>query len=91
LWGIARLSRCRPELLIEKGADKDIPAYLDAPDPGTRALAALAAGTLRLETTRRKLSHLTSDPAPLTLYLETDFVQTTVGAMAYSALEALDQ
>lgn len=90
LWGIARLSRCRPELLLKKGADKDIPPYLDAPDPETRALAALSAGALRLETTRQKLHHLTADLAPLTLYLESDFVQTTVGAMAHSALEALD-
>ena len=91
LWGIARLSTVRPELLLAKGADQDIPPYLTAPDPETRALAALAAGALRLETTRPALHQLTADPSPLTLYLNTDFVQTTLGAMAQSALEALDQ
>lgn len=91
LWGIARLSSVRPQLLVENGADKDIPAYLKAADPETRALAALAAGTLRLKTTRQTLHKLTADPCPLTLYLVTDFVHTTVGAMAQSALEALDQ
>ncbi len=91
LWGIARLSRARPDLLVEKGADKDIPLYLDAEDPETRALAALAAGALHLKTTRQTLHQLTADSSPLSLYLNTDFVQTTLGAMAQSALEALDQ
>jgi hypothetical protein len=91
LWGIARLSRTRPDLLVEKGADNDIPFYLNAEDPETRALAALAAGALHLETTRQTLRQLTTDPSPLSLYLNTDFVQTTLGAMAQSALEALDQ
>lgn len=91
LWGIARLSRARPELLVEKGADKDIPLYLNAEDPETRALAALAAGALHLKTTRQSLHQLTADPSSLSLYLDTDFVQTTVGSMAQSALEALDQ
>ncbi|MBM9537717.1 DVU0298 family protein [Desulfobulbus alkaliphilus] len=91
LWGIAGLSRARPELLVAKGAARDIPPYLTAPDPETRALAALAAGELRLETTRPVLHQLSSDPSPLTLYLGTDFVKTSVGAMAKAALDTLNQ
>ena len=41
LWGVARLSQCRPQLLLEKGAAADIPPYLEAPEADTRGLAAL--------------------------------------------------
>lgn len=91
LWGIARLSRCNPQLLLEKGAGADIPPYLAAPDAEIRGLAALAAGALRLTATRPALHQLTTDPSPLTVYQEGEFVETTVGALAHSALETINR
>jgi len=91
LWGVARLSRCNPQLLLDKGAAADIPPYLAAPDAETRGLAALAAGALGLTATRPVLLQLTADPAPLTVYREGDFVETTVGALARSALETINR
>jgi len=91
VWGIARLSGCNPQLLLEKGAAADIPPYLADPDAEIRGLAALAAGALRLTATRSALFQLTADPAPLTLYREGEFVETTVGALARSALETINR
>jgi len=89
LWGVARLSRCRPELLVVKGAGADILPYLTVADPETRGLAALAAGTLRLAQAQSFLRLLQADPAPLRLYQQGGFLETTVGRLALNALEAL--
>ncbi len=91
LWGIARMSQCRPELLLAKGAAEDLPQYLAAADGETRGLAALAAGALRLEAARPILHALTTDAAPLTLYQDAVGTQTTVGALAQAALEAMNE
>ena len=89
LWGISRLSRCRPELLLQGGAAADIPQYLHAPDAATRGLAAVAVGALGLSACRLQLERLRADAALLTLYEEGAFLPTTVGQLAQVALEAL--
>ena len=91
LWGVARLSDCRPRLLIEKGAGADIPPYLHAEDAATRGLAALAAGNLYLTATEATLRGLVADTAPLTLYWEGVFQPTTVGTLAQAALERMNE
>ncbi len=89
LWGVARLGRCRPELLLERGAGADILPYILAADPETRGLAALAAGTLRLTEAQPLLEPLRSDTVPIRYYQEGLFLETTLGQMAQSALEAI--
>lgn len=89
LWGIARMSRCRPQLLIRRGAGADIPPYLQAEDAVTRGLAACAAGHLQLNTTKELLHTLIQDAAPLTLYCQGTFQATTVGALARSSLDRM--
>ncbi len=89
LWGIARMSGCRPRLLIERGAGADIPAYLHAEDGITRGLAVLAVGNLFLTATEGVLRKLVTDTAPLTLYWEGAFQSTTVGTLAETALERM--
>jgi hypothetical protein len=91
LWGMARLSRCRPDLLHERGAGADIPPYLATEDSVTRGLAALAAGNLQIMAVEPILRRLTADPAPLCLYREGVFEETTVGTLAQSALEAMNR
>jgi hypothetical protein len=91
LWGVARLSGCRPRLLIDRGAGADIPPYLHAEDAATRGLAALAVGNLYLTATEAVLRGLVADMAPLTLYREGFFQPTTVGALAQSALERMNE
>jgi hypothetical protein len=91
LWGVARLSDCRPRLLIDRGAGADIPPYLHAEDAATRGCAALAAGNLYLTATEAVLRRLVADAAPVTLYREGFFDSTTVGALAQSALERMNE
>jgi hypothetical protein len=89
LWGIARMSQCRPELLLAQGAAADLPQYLAAADAEIRGLAVLAAGALRLEAVRSVLHELTSDTESMTLYQDAVGRQTTVGALAQAALEGM--
>jgi len=89
LWGVARLSRCRSELLLARGAGADILPYLAAVDPETRGLAALATGTLRLAQAQPLLEQIRTERFPLQVYQEGMFLETTVGRLAQSALEAM--
>lgn len=91
LWGVARMSGCRPRLLIERGAGADIPPYLRAEDGMTRGLAALAAGNLHLNASEGVLRGLIQDTTPLTLYWEGAFQPTTVGSLAQAALERMSE
>lgn len=91
LWGVARMSGCRPRLLIERGAGADIPPYLQAGDGVTRGLAALAAGNLHLNATEGVLRGLIQDTTPLPLYWEGVLQTTTVGELAQSALERMSE
>jgi hypothetical protein len=91
LWGAARLSECRPDLLLAKGVAADIPPYLESEDPATRGLAALAAGHLQIKAAGLVLRRLTGDPAGVSLYRDGVFIETTVGSLAQSALEAMQQ
>jgi hypothetical protein len=91
LWGVARLSGCRPELLRTRGAGADIPPYLQAADAETRALAAVACGNLLLLATEAALRQLVPDRSSVTLYSEGEFQTTTVGAVAQAALERMNE
>ncbi len=90
LWGVARLSQCRPDLLLQKGAGNDIPPYLGVAEAETRGLAAMAAGALRLDGTQPIVEKMTTDATPVTVYQDGFFLETTVGRLAQSALEALN-
>ena len=90
LWGVARLCRCRPDLLLQKGAGGDISPYLGVPDAEIRGLAVMAAGALRLTGTQPIVEKMTTDTTPMTVYQEGIFLKTTVGRLAQSALEALN-
>ena len=91
LWGVARMSSCRPRLLVERGAGADIPPYLQAEDGETRGLAVHAAGHLHLNATEGALRGLIQDTTPLTLFWEGAFQSTTVGELALSALERMSE
>ncbi|MBV5317860.1 MAG: HEAT repeat domain-containing protein [Desulfobulbaceae bacterium] len=90
LWGVARLSRCRPGLLLEKGAGPDILPYLEAADPEIRGLAALAVGNLRLIIAQSHLKKMLTDNSPLRVYQDGFFLETTVCRLALTAVEAMN-
>ena len=90
LWGVARLSRCRPHVLLERGAGPDILPYLDFEDAAIRGLACIAAGNLGLNAAAAVLSHLVSDTSQITLYTEGKFITTSVAELAKNALAKLN-
>ena len=89
LWGVARLSACRPHILLERGAGPDILPYLAFEDAVIRALACIAAGNLGLAAAETSLSQLVSDTSAVTLYMEGKFITTSVAEQAQSALKKL--
>ncbi len=90
LWGLAHVSACRPELLRARGAEADLMPYLDAEDPETRGLAATALGALGYAAATAPLRLLCDDPAEFVLYQDGGFIQTSVAALAQSALATLE-
>jgi len=92
LWGVARLSECRPELLRLKGAEADILPYLRSQDAETRGLAALACGRMRIAAARGPLTRLQDDTNLLQLYDGNGgFSQVRVGDLAKQALKAMGE
>lgn len=89
LWGVARLSECRPELLRARGATRDIPPYLDAADAEVRGLAALACGRLSISATTPRLRQLTADEATFRLYRADALITLSVADAARQALERM--
>jgi hypothetical protein len=91
LWGVARLSQCRPELLLRKGAAADIPPYLHSEDGEVRGLAALTCGRLGIREAEPELRRLTKDTTPLRCYDNGALTTVSVGYLATQALEAMDR
>lgn len=89
LWGVARLSECRPELLRVRGAAGDIPPYLDATDAEVRGLAALACGRLAIAAAKPRLQQMTTDTATFHLYWTDALMTLSVATAAQQALEGM--
>lgn len=89
LWGVTRLSECRPELLRARGAVADIPPYLDATDAEVRGLAALACGRLAISATTPRLWQLTADESTFRLYRPDALITLSVADAARQALEEM--
>lgn len=89
LWGVARLSECRPDLLRARAAAGDIPPYLDAVDSEVRGLAALACGRLAISAAKPQLHQLTSDEATFGFYRTDELITLRVADAARQALEGM--
>lgn len=86
LWGIARLSCCRPDLLLARGGGNDVLPYLQSEDATVRGLAALATGNLRPVGAEPNLRKLVDDQTQIILYRDGQLQTSTVGALARAAL-----
>ena len=89
LWGVSRLSSCRPHILLERGAGPDVLPYLTFEDAAIRALACIAVGNLRLKAAESSLSLLVTDTSQVTLYMEGKFINFIVAELARKALTQL--
>jgi hypothetical protein len=84
LWGVGRLARKRPQLLMDC-ADYLIP-FLQAQDPYLRGLAAWASKTLRNKKIDAMLSRLTEDSAKLSIFSNGHLMPYSVAQLAQEAM-----
>lgn len=87
LWGIARVSETKPELMID--SVRFIRPYLDSDNAVNRGLACIIADLLRDRETIDRLNHLTMDKTEITLYKEGYFNRCTISDLAGKALNRL--
>ncbi len=88
LWGLVRLAHVRPQMLSK--ADSHLDKYLESDDATIKALAAWAAGLLRVENARPKLRLLLTDNSQLRLYIDNKFLTMGVRDLAEKALVLLE-
>jgi hypothetical protein len=91
LWAVARLAGCKPELLLTRGAEKDVLPYLASADDEVRGLAALACGRLGVAEATDALQPLRHETATFSYYQGGELIQVSLGQLAQEALEALGE
>ena len=86
MWGLARLTMAKPDLLKAKNVVAYLLPYLDSHDSTVRGLAAWTLGLLHAGEAVSYLERLANDPAQVTIFLNRTFVPETVGSLAHNAL-----
>jgi hypothetical protein len=86
MWGIGRLAQVNPQLLIEKQVLTYLPPYLFSNDHIVQAGAVYASGLLKSIHAKDDLQALVNDERPMTLYIDRQFTETTLGKIATEAL-----
>ena len=86
MWGLARLTMAKPDLLKAKNVVAYLLPYLDSHDSTFRGLAAWTLGLLHAGEAVSYLERLANDPAQVTIFLNRTFVLETVGSLAHNAL-----
>ena len=91
MWGIGRLSKARPELMLAKDGDGYLSIYLESVDRLVVGLAARAFGFLKVKDALPHVKLLVDDPLPVRLYEDHRFIDTTVGRLARAAIEEIEK
>ena len=86
MWGLARLTMAKPDLLKAKNVVTYLLPYLDSHDSTVRGLAAWTLGLLHAGEAVSYLERLANDPAQVTIFFNRTFVLETVGSLAHNAL-----
>jgi hypothetical protein len=89
MWGIGRLARVRPELLLANDAGRYLLPYLESDDAAVRGLAAWALEWIGAGEAGAKLETLLEDREPVRIYLDRELVPSTVGELARQALAGI--
>ena len=84
LWGLGRLAYARPELVVNAAAF--LLPFMRSNDAIHRGLAAWASGALSSEITTPLLQDLVADEARITIFINMNLVESTVGKLAQEAL-----
>ena len=89
IWGIGRLAQVERELLVAHHADRYLLPYLESGDASVRGLAAWTLGALGTRETGTNLEELLADREEVRLYLDRQFVTSSVGELADQALSRI--
>ena len=84
LWGLGRLAYARPQLVANAAAF--LLPFLRSNDAIHRGLAAWVSGALSSEITTPLLQDLVADEAKITIFINMNLVESTVGKLAQEAL-----
>jgi hypothetical protein len=84
LWGLGRLAYARPELVANAAAF--LLPFMRSNDAIHRGLAAWVSGALSSEITTPLLQDLVADEARITIFINMNLVESTVGKLAQEAL-----
>lgn len=91
MWGIGRLSKVRPKLMLAKDGDGYLSIYLESVDRLVVGLAARAFGFLKVRDALPHIKLLIDDPLSVRLYEDHRFIDTTVGRLAQAAIEEIEK
>ncbi|MCI5132084.1 MAG: HEAT repeat domain-containing protein [Candidatus Electrothrix sp. EH2] len=90
MWAMGRLAQCRKGHLLARGAEHDLPPYLDSSDAAVCGLAARAIGLLgSAEGTDRLHDLAANDQRTLRLYEQGTLSTVSVAELAAQALEEM--
>jgi len=84
LWGLGRLAHARSELV--RDAAVHLPLFMRSKDAVHRGLAAWVAGAIPSEMTESLLKHLVTDETRITIFINMNLEERTVGQLAVEAL-----
>ena len=84
MWGLGRLGRVRPDLVV--AAVPFIPPYFASPQGLLRGLAVWVAGALSVLAWEAALHALRHDPASILLFDQGRLTEHTVGELAAAAI-----
>lgn len=88
LWGVARLSQTRPDLM--KNAKDQLGKYILSPDPYIRYHAIKAAANLSAVNLIQNLKDFETDDSMVKLYRDNKHIEETVGYAAKAALQQME-
>ncbi|RWX50398.1 hypothetical protein VU01_102713 [Candidatus Electrothrix marina] len=92
MWAVGRLAQCRREYLLARGAEHDLPPYLESPDATVCGLAARAIGLLGRPEGLERLQELAkNDRRTVRLYDQGNFSTVSVAKLAELALLELQE
>lgn len=87
LWAVARFAKVRPDLAAH--GLPDVRRRLESPNPRLRALSLWMLASCGGEEDLLAVESLQGDTAPVRLYRDEKFQETTVGALAREAAESI--
>lgn len=89
LWGLCRVAPTYPDQLAKHNVAAHLDVYFRSPSAGVRGLVCRLAGLLKLQRHRDDLFNAQIDDRALRLYVQGNFICSTVGEQAREALQGL--